>query len=200
MRSLDVWREAEFVGRFTLGDTGSVSFEYDSHDGLPISLSLPRHGQWSRHAPHRFLENLLPDRPQARLQMAAQNQRDDPGGTARNHARADYRRPSGEQLRPIADCRHDGRSTQPRPTATRRTALAPGRPERSSCWRWSCATGTHSSQKCRRWQLAWTPTSQKELAMTDRAPYPNARAIKTGLRAMTSRSHTLRVGLRPCEE
>ncbi|TPF85856.1 phosphatidylinositol kinase [Bifidobacterium sp. UTCIF-37] len=62
---------------FRTGTDSDVDFRYDSDEstsggvGVPISLSLPLSGVSSRRAPKAFLENMLPDDPNARQRMAA---------------------------------------------------------------------------------------------------------------------------------
>lgn len=41
---LHVWTDGDHVGEFTRTSGGHVSFHYDSKEGAPISLSLPRTG------------------------------------------------------------------------------------------------------------------------------------------------------------
>lgn len=70
-RRLDAWLEGRHVGRF-VADDGPVRFVYDADaPEFPISLSLPRDGTAARKAAGRFLENLLPDNPRARIRLAA---------------------------------------------------------------------------------------------------------------------------------
>jgi len=70
-RVLFAWLEGRPVGRFTLTRNHGVVFAYDDQAGpTPVSLSLPRDGGWSRNAPHRFLDNLLPDDERTRARIA----------------------------------------------------------------------------------------------------------------------------------
>jgi len=57
-------------GEFIRTSGGRVSFHYDSKEGAPISLSLPRTGKASGKTASAFLENLLPDDENARRRMA----------------------------------------------------------------------------------------------------------------------------------
>jgi serine/threonine-protein kinase HipA len=67
--SLEVWLEGQHVGAFSrLG--ADVEFRYDTAKGTPISVSLPRDASWSKAAPGRFLDNLLPENPATRADMA----------------------------------------------------------------------------------------------------------------------------------
>lgn len=70
MRELHAWMEGRPVGTFIENADGEVAFRYhaDAPD-YPISLSLPRDGSCSRHAPGRFLDNLLPERQSMRTTM-----------------------------------------------------------------------------------------------------------------------------------
>lgn len=67
---LHVWIDGDHVGEFMRTSGGHVSFHYDSKEGAPISLSLPRTGKSSGKAASAFLENLLPDDENARRRMA----------------------------------------------------------------------------------------------------------------------------------
>lgn len=70
MRALYAWGSEGLIGRFTEDDSGTVSFEYLSHDlRLPISLSLPLSGGWDKDVPRRFLEGLLPEDGNTKLRM-----------------------------------------------------------------------------------------------------------------------------------
>lgn len=69
--TLEVWWDGAHVGRFTQADRW-VSFAYDeAAPQVPISLSLPREGGWTKAAPARYLDNLLPDSPAVRARWAA---------------------------------------------------------------------------------------------------------------------------------
>lgn len=68
-RRLHAWDGDRLVGTFTRDDDGNTSFEYEDIGGMPISLSLPIDGDWERGAPAAFLDNLLPDNPNARTAM-----------------------------------------------------------------------------------------------------------------------------------
>ena len=68
---LHVWTDGDHVGEFMRTSGGHVSFHYDSKEGAPISLSLPRTGKSSGKAASAFLENLLPDDENARRRMAS---------------------------------------------------------------------------------------------------------------------------------
>lgn len=67
---LHVWADGNHVGEFIRTSGGRVSFHYDSKEGAPISLSLPRTGKASGKTASAFLENLLPDDENARRRMA----------------------------------------------------------------------------------------------------------------------------------
>jgi len=69
MDVLHTWLEGTHVGVFTRAADGHIGFDYDSPEGPVISLSLPRDGNWTKHAPQFFLDNLLPDNPAVRLWM-----------------------------------------------------------------------------------------------------------------------------------
>ncbi len=73
MTALDAYLEGVFYGRFTeSGPRGQYDFEYDDEaPDAPISLSLPREGRATRRAATNLLDNLLPDRAEARERMAA---------------------------------------------------------------------------------------------------------------------------------
>lgn len=70
IRVLHAWMDGAHVGVFERSTDDTVRFTYDERFTLPISLSLPRSGDWSRRAPANFLENLLPDNPATRAVMA----------------------------------------------------------------------------------------------------------------------------------
>jgi len=66
-RVLYTWLEGQYVGEFTDAGNGRIALRYDeAAPDTPVSLSLPRHGKLSDRAPGRFLDNLLPDRSEAR--------------------------------------------------------------------------------------------------------------------------------------
>ncbi len=67
---LHAWLEDQHVGVFTRV-FDAVTFEYDKALSHPTSLTLPVNGSWTREAPKRFLENLLPDDPRLRKIMAS---------------------------------------------------------------------------------------------------------------------------------
>jgi serine/threonine-protein kinase HipA len=70
MRALHAWMEEHPVGTFLEASDGGISFEYDdAAPAVPISLSLPRNGGWSRRAPSLLLDNFLPDGENARRAM-----------------------------------------------------------------------------------------------------------------------------------
>lgn len=67
---LHAWLEGRYVGEFVDAGSGRVTLRYDSDaPDTPVSLSIPRHGTVPEHAASRFLDNLLPDRPEAREWM-----------------------------------------------------------------------------------------------------------------------------------
>ncbi|MCL2483594.1 MAG: HipA domain-containing protein [Propionibacteriaceae bacterium] len=69
--SLFAWLEGRPVGRFTSTGPQAAAFSYDEQAGeTPVSLSIPRHGGWSKSAPYRFLDNLLPDNQRTRDRIA----------------------------------------------------------------------------------------------------------------------------------
>lgn len=68
---LHAWLDGAHVGVFHRTPSGRISFCYDSADGIPISLSLPRSGRIRPLAPEAFLANLLPDDEAAQRRMAA---------------------------------------------------------------------------------------------------------------------------------
>lgn len=71
-RRLYAWDGDRLVGVFTRDGDGDTSFAYnDVVGGMPISLSLPRNGGWKSDAPAAFLDNLLPDNPNARRAMGS---------------------------------------------------------------------------------------------------------------------------------
>ena len=66
-RVLHAWLEGQYVGEFAVDGSGRITLRYDdAAPDTPVSLSLPRDGKISDRAPGRFLDNLLPDRPEAR--------------------------------------------------------------------------------------------------------------------------------------
>lgn len=70
MRELHAWENGQHIGVFSEDDNGTISFSYDTAaTNLPISLSLPRSGDWTDAAPRNFLDNLLPDNPNVRQAM-----------------------------------------------------------------------------------------------------------------------------------
>ncbi|MBF4606759.1 HipA domain-containing protein [Curtobacterium sp. VKM Ac-1393] len=64
---LHAWLEGGYVGEFVEDAGGRVQLRYDdAASDAPVSLSLPRDGSASARAAERFLDNLLPDRREAR--------------------------------------------------------------------------------------------------------------------------------------
>ncbi len=72
MNALDAYLEGIYYGQFAAhGVHGELTFTYDdAAPAAPISLSLPRQGGGSRQAATNLLNNLLPDRDEARQRMA----------------------------------------------------------------------------------------------------------------------------------
>lgn len=68
-RLLHAWEGTRLVGVFRESDSGDVSFSYAEGATVPISLSLPLDGEWSRNAPFFFLDGLLPDNNNERYVM-----------------------------------------------------------------------------------------------------------------------------------
>lgn len=68
MRYLYAWENDTLIGRF-YEDDGKVSFAYARDATSPISLSLPLNGNWHEDAPLAFLDGLLPEGQQWRIQM-----------------------------------------------------------------------------------------------------------------------------------
>lgn len=68
---LDVWLEQRHVGMFVFEASHPAKLFYDDDaPRTPLSLSLPRGGNWAKHAPQNFLDNLLPDAERTRIRMA----------------------------------------------------------------------------------------------------------------------------------
>lgn len=71
-RRLYAWDGDRLVGVFARDGDGDTSFAYDgAGGGMPISLSLPSDGGWQPGAPAAFLDNLLPDNPNARMAVGS---------------------------------------------------------------------------------------------------------------------------------
>ena len=68
MRQLLAWDNDELVGRF-FERGNAVTFEYGRDAKCPISLSLSLNGGWEDQAPAAFLDGLLPEGADKRLQM-----------------------------------------------------------------------------------------------------------------------------------
>ena len=68
--TLHTWLDGTHVGVFHRTESGRITFRYDSPDGAPVSLSLPRTDGIRASAPEAFLENLLPEDGAARARMA----------------------------------------------------------------------------------------------------------------------------------
>ena len=68
MRHLYAWENDSLIGRFDETD-GRVTFSYANGTSHPISLSLPLDGHWREDTPLAFLDGLLPEGQQWRIQM-----------------------------------------------------------------------------------------------------------------------------------
>lgn len=66
---LHVWSERGPVGAFSRDASGVVGFSYAEGNSLRLSLSLPLDGGWGDEAPLRYIEGLLPERPEGRAYM-----------------------------------------------------------------------------------------------------------------------------------
>ena len=79
-RELDVFLNARLVGRLTRRTDGAIEFRYDDQwlveaRAIPVSLSLPlREDPFSGDIVVSFLDNLLPDSPVTRRQIAVRFQ------------------------------------------------------------------------------------------------------------------------------
>lgn len=74
--TLHVWHEGQHIGTFQVTSPYDITFTYDTNAPCtPLSLSLPRDGEWSKNAPRNFLQNLLPEKG-TRLWMARFTQTD----------------------------------------------------------------------------------------------------------------------------
>lgn len=67
---LYAWEGESLIGVFAYKDSGEIEFKYEQNTSYSVSNSLPVTGERNASAPYNYLDNLLPENPNARWTLS----------------------------------------------------------------------------------------------------------------------------------